>query len=48
MSALSNVKAHGGETNPPSVGIVSDAIPEAANSEIGVSVEYAHTPSRSR
>ena len=48
MSTLSNVTSRRGEKmiNPPSVGTSSDAIPEADSLQIGVSVEYAHDPSK--
>jgi transcription antitermination factor NusG len=48
MSTLSNVTSRRGETktNPPSVGISSDAIPEADSLQIGVSVDYVHDASK--
>ena len=47
MSTLSNVAARGGETNPPSVRVASDTIPEAKSSQTGVSVRYVPTPDKS-
>lgn len=46
MSTLSNVKTRRGEQNPPCVGVTSDAFPEAENTKIGVSVEYAPDPEK--
>ena len=40
MSTLSNVAARGGETNPSSVRVEPDTIPEAKSSQTGVSVRY--------
>ena len=46
LNTLSNVETPGGEMSPPSIGIISDAIPEAISSKTGVSVEYVHEPSK--
>ena len=46
MCTLSNVKTRRGEQNPPCVGVTSDAFPEAENTKIGVSVEYAPDPEK--
>ena len=40
MITLSNVNTHRGETNPPSVRVNPDTIPEAKSSRKGVSVKY--------
>ena len=40
MSTLSNVATRGGESNPPSVSLTPDTIPEAKSSKTGVSVRY--------
>ena len=47
MHPLSNVVPQGGEPIPPSVNRTVDAIPEAQSSQIGVSVRYEPTPSKS-
>lgn len=47
MSTLSNVATRGGETNPSSVGLTPDTIPEAKSSQTGVSVKYVPTPEKS-
>ena len=41
MNTLSNVETQGGETHPPCIRLVPDAIPEAVSSKTGVSVRYA-------
>lgn len=46
MGTLSNVKTRGGEANPPSVGLTSDALPEATSSITGVSVRYVPDPNK--
>lgn len=43
MSTLSNVETRRGETNPPSVRISPETIPEAKSSKTGVSVRYVPT-----
>ena len=40
MSTLSNVTTRRGESNPPSIGLIPDAFPEAKSSQTGVSVRY--------
>lgn len=40
MNTLSNVEFRGGETHPPSISLIPDAIPEAKSSKTGVSVRY--------
>ena len=47
MSTLSNVATRGGETNPPSVRLAPETIPEAKSSQTGVSVRYVPTPGMS-
>ena len=46
MSTLSNVETPGVEANTPSISVVSDAIPQAVNTQNGVSVEYVHEPEK--
>ena len=46
MSTLSNVETRRGEANPPSVRVAPDTIPEARNSQTGVSVRYLPTPGK--
>ena len=46
MSTLSNVETRRGEANPPSVRVAPDTIPEARNSQTGVSVRYVPTPDK--
>ena len=46
MSTLSNVETRRGEANPPSVRVAPDTIPEARNSQTGVSVRYVPTPGK--
>lgn len=46
MSALSNVDSRGDGAESPSAGFASSSIPEASNSQAGVSVRYAHDPSK--
>jgi transcription antitermination factor NusG len=46
MITLSNVTTRRGETNPPSVRVAPDTIPEAKCSKTGVSVEYVPTPDK--
>ena len=46
MGTLSNVKTRGGEANPPSAGLASDALPEATSSQNGVSVKYVPDPNK--
>ena len=46
LITLSSVETRGGETNPPSIGLTPDAIPEAKSSKTGVSVEYAPDPDK--
>ena len=43
MNTLSNVETRGGETHPPSISLIPDAIPEAKSSKTGVSVSYVPT-----
>lgn len=45
-TALSNASTRGGEAFPPCVKSNLDLIPEAINSESGVSVKYAHDDSK--
>ena len=47
MSTLSNVETGRGQAKPPSVRIAPDTIPEARNSQTGVSVRYVPTPQKS-
>ena len=44
MSTLSNVETGRGQAKPPSVRVAPDTIPEARNSQTGVSVRYVPTP----
>lgn len=44
MSTLSNVNPHGGEDEASSIATTHDADPRAMNTHLGVSVNYAHTP----
>ena len=46
MSTLSNVEIGRGQANPPSVRFAPDIIPEAKNSQTGVSVRYVPTPDK--
>ena len=47
LSTLSNVETGRGQANPPSVRLAPDTIPEAKNSQTGVSVRYVPTPDKS-
>ena len=47
MIPLSNVETRGGETNPPSVRVAPETIPEAKSSQTGVSVRYVPAPDKS-
>ena len=47
MSTLSNVATRGGESNPPSVSLTPDTIPEAKSSKTGVSVRYVPDKNKS-
>ncbi|MBE6253947.1 MAG: UpxY family transcription antiterminator [Prevotella sp.] len=47
MSTLSNVATRGGETNPPSVRVAPETIPEAKSSQTGVSVRYVPDENKS-
>lgn len=47
MSTLSNVETRRGEAEPPSVRPTSDTIPEAQNTQTGVSVSYVPDPNKS-
>ena len=44
MSALSNAKKRRGVTNPPTIGLTPNVIPEASGSDTGVSVRNVHPP----
>ena len=44
MATLSNVETRRGETDPLSVRLTPDTIPETKSSKTGVSVRYVHTP----
>ena len=46
MSTLSNVETGRGQAKPPSVRVAPDTIPEARNSQTGVSVRYVPAPDK--
>lgn len=46
MSTLCNVEARGDGAVSPSVGLASSSIPEAGNSQKGVSLRYAYNPDK--
>ena len=46
MSTLSNVETGRGQSNPPSVRLAPDTIPEAKSSKTGVSVRYVPAPDK--